>query len=53
MRRSFMAVRSVVVCLKDSQVLVSCAGVGDKKAAVTGIEAVCSKVLDSLVITEQ
>ena len=50
---TFMAVRSVVVCLKDSQVLVSCAGVGDKKAAVTGIEPVCSKVLDSLVITEQ
>jgi hypothetical protein len=50
---TFMAVRSVVVCLKDSQVLVSCAGVGEKKAAVTGIEPVCTRVLDSLAITEE
>jgi hypothetical protein len=50
---TFMAVRSVVVCLKDSQVVVSCAGAGEKKAAVTGIEPVCSRVLDSLDIAEE
>jgi hypothetical protein len=50
---TFTVVRSVVVCLKDSQVLVSCAGAGEKKAAVSGIEPVCSRVLDSLAITEE
>jgi hypothetical protein len=49
----FMVVRSVVVCLKDSQVLVSCAGAGQKKAALTSIEPVCSRVLDTLAITEE
>ena len=49
---AFMAVRSVVVCLKDSQVL-SAARAREKKAAVTGIEPVCSRVLDSLAITEE
>jgi hypothetical protein len=50
---TFMVVRSVVVCLKDSQVLVSCAGAGEKKAAITGIEPVCGRVLDSLAIAEE
>ena len=50
---TFMVVRSVVVCLKDSQVVVSCAGAGEKKAAVTGIEPLCSRVLDSLAIAEE
>ena len=49
----FMVVRSVVVCLKDSQVLVSCAGAGEMKATVSGIERVCSRVLDSLAISEE
>jgi hypothetical protein len=50
---TFTVVRSVVVCLKDSQLLVSCAGTGEKKAAVSGIEPVCSRVLDSLAIIEE
>jgi len=50
---TFMVVRSVVVCLKDSQLLVSCAGAGKVKAAVAGIEPVCSRVLESLDITEK
>jgi hypothetical protein len=50
---AFMVVRSVVVCLKDSQLLVSCAGAGQRKAALTSIEPVCSRVLDSLAITEE
>lgn len=50
---TFTTVRSVLVCLKDSQLLVSCAGTGEKKAAVTRIEPVCSRVLDSLAITEE
>lgn len=49
---TFTLVRSVVVCLKDSQLLISCAGVGEVKAAVAGIGPVCSRVLDSLDITE-
>ena len=50
---TFMVVRSVVVCLKDSQLLVSCAGSGKVKAAVAEIEPVCNRVLESLDITEE
>lgn len=50
---TFMVVRSVVVCLKDSQLLVSCAGSGKVKAAVTDIEPVCIRVLESLDISEE
>jgi len=50
---TFTVVRSVVVCLKDSQLLVSCAGMGKVKAAVTGIEPVCGRVLESLDVTEE
>ena len=50
---TFTVVRSVVVCLKDSQLLVSCAGSGKVKAAVTDIEPVCIRVLDSLDISEE
>lgn len=49
---TFTVVRSVIVCLKDSQLVVSCAGAGKAKAAATGIEPVCSRVLESLAITE-
>lgn len=49
---TFTVVRSVLVCLKDSQLLVSCAGAGKAKAAVAGIEPVCSRVLESLDVTE-
>jgi hypothetical protein len=50
---TFTMVRSVVVCLKDSQLLVSCAGTGKVKAAAAAIEPVCNRVLESLDITEE
>ena len=50
---TFMLVRSVVVCLKDSQLLVSCAGTGKAKATVAAIEPVCNRVLESLAIAEE
>lgn len=48
-----MVVRSVVVCLKDSQLVVSCAGAGDARADARAIEPVCGRVLDSLAIEEE
>jgi hypothetical protein len=50
---TFTVVRSVIVCLKDSKLLVSCGGEGRQKAAVRDIEPVCRQVLDSLAITEE
>jgi hypothetical protein len=47
-----LVVRSVVVCLKDSQLVVSCAGAGGARSAVAGIEPVCSRILESVSITE-
>ena len=49
----FMRVRSVIVCTKDSQVVVSCAGGGAAKSALAEIEPVCRQVLDSLSISEE
>jgi hypothetical protein len=49
----FMLVRSRIVCLKDSKVLVSCGATANAKAALAGIEPVCRQVLDSLRITEE
>ena len=49
----FMAVRSVIICLKDSQVLVSCAGAAETKQALARIDPVCRRVLDSLAIREE
>jgi hypothetical protein len=49
---AFVAVHSLIVCLKDSQLLVSCAGTGPSKAAVAEIAPVCARVLDSVSITE-
>jgi hypothetical protein len=43
----------VVVCLKDSQLVVSCAGAGEAKTAVAAIEPVCGRVLESLKIAEE
>jgi hypothetical protein len=50
---SFLLVRSVIVCLKDSRVLVSCGATGGTKAALTEIEPVCRQVLESLSISEE
>lgn len=48
----FLLARSIIVCLKDSRLVVSCAGAGEMKTAVARIEPVCRKVLDSLAIDE-
>jgi hypothetical protein len=49
----FLLVRSVIVCLKDSRLVVSCGASGTRKPALTAIEPVCAQVLDSLHITEE
>ncbi len=49
---SFLAVRSMIVCLKDTRLLVSCGGLGPQKAALAEIEPVCRQVLDSVRISE-
>jgi hypothetical protein len=48
----FLLVRSVIVCLKDSQLLVSCGAAGPDKAALPRVEPACRRVLDSLAISE-
>ena len=48
----FLVARGVIVCLKDSRVLVTCAATGGTRAAVGEIEPVCRQVLDSLSISE-
>lgn len=49
----FTRVRSLIVCLKDSQLLVSCAGESALRPALEEIEPVCARVLDSLRVQEQ
>lgn len=49
----FLVVRSLVVCVKDSKLLVSCAGAGDSKAVAAEIEPLCRQVLESLRIVEE
>lgn len=49
---AFLVVRSVIVCLKDSQVVVSCGAEAPARAVLAGMELVCRQVLDSLAITE-
>ena len=49
---TFTLVRSVIVCLKHSKLLVSCGAEGKTKAAVAEIEPVCRRVLDSLTVAE-
>ncbi|MDB5859530.1 MAG: hypothetical protein JWQ76_3219 [Ramlibacter sp.] len=49
----FLLVRSVIACLKDSRVLVSCGATGETKKALAEIEPVCRQVLDSLSISEE
>jgi hypothetical protein len=48
-----LLVRSVIACLKDTRVLVSCGASGPHKAALREIEPVCSRVLESLRISEE
>jgi hypothetical protein len=49
----FLVVRAVLVCLKDSQLVVSCAGTAQAKAAAAAIEPVCARVLESVSIAEE
>jgi hypothetical protein len=51
-RRDYLQVRSLIVCLKDSRVVVSCGASGEAKAALAEIEPVCRQVFDSLRISE-
>jgi hypothetical protein len=50
---AFMLVRSRIVCVKDSRVVVSCGAMGGVKAALAEIEPVCTQVLGSLTISEE
>jgi hypothetical protein len=50
---TFLLVRSVIVCLKDSRLVVSCGATGGLKAALAEIEPVCRQVLESLSISEE
>src|SRR5207253_499207 len=45
---AFLRVQSLVVCTKDTRVLVSCAGFGSPKSALAQIEPVCRRVMESL-----
>jgi hypothetical protein len=49
---TFMRVHSVIVCLKDSKLVVSCAGMAEARAALEAIEPLCTRVLASLSISE-
>lgn len=49
----FLVARAVLVCLKDSQLVVSCAGTAQARAAAAGIEPVCARVLESVSIAEE
>ena len=49
---SFLLARSLIVCLKQTRVLVSCGATNGTKAALTAIEPVCRQVLDSVSIAE-
>ena len=48
----FLRVRSLIVCLKDSRLVVSCAGEAPAKSALESIEPVCRQVLDSVTVSE-
>ena len=49
----YLLVRSVVVCLPDRKVVVSCGATGSPRAALAEIEPVCGHVLGSLRISEE
>jgi hypothetical protein len=48
-----LRVRSLIVCLKDTRLVVSCGAMGASKAALDGIEPACSRMFESLSITEE
>ncbi|NML44137.1 hypothetical protein HHL11_10280 [Ramlibacter sp. G-1-2-2] len=49
---AFLAVRSVIVCLKDSRLLVSCGGTAAAKPALADLEPACQHVLENVEISE-
>lgn len=49
----FARVRSLIVCLKDTQLVVSCGGEARVRQALAGIEPVCGQVLESLTVSEE
>lgn len=49
----FMRVHSAIVCLKDTQLVVSCGAAAETKAALGELEPVCRRVLESLSIVEE
>jgi hypothetical protein len=49
----YTRVHSLIVCLQDSRLLVSCAGTGASKAALSRVDPVCRQVLESLQVTEE
>lgn len=48
----FLAVRSVIVCLHDTRIVVSCGALARRKTALAAIEPVCAQVLESLDVVE-
>lgn len=46
-------VRSVIVCLKDTQLVVSCGGEAPVRNVLAAIEPVCRQVLESLRVSEE
>lgn len=50
---AYVLVRSVIVCLTDTRLVVSCGATGGMKAALADIEPVCRQVLGSLTISEE
>lgn len=49
---AFMAVRSLIVCLKDSRLVISCGALGPSKPALAEMEPVCRQVLESVRVSE-
>lgn len=49
----FLAVRSLIVCLKDTQLVVSCGATAKLRPLLSEIEPVCREVLDSLSVIEE
>lgn len=49
----FLRVRGVIVCLKDSKLLVSCGALGPARAALAAIEPLCRQLLDSVTVVEE
>lgn len=47
-----LRVHSLIVCLQDSRIVVSCGALGPSRAALAQIEPVCTQVLESLSISE-